>query len=416
MAKLFVNKDASLKHNKNFLQGSQENFVLERSGEVNLVSETTPEHVFKPPNKVSKAPYINKLVKHLKLGPDPKKPFEGWRINIASWSDVDKNTYMCWGDHWVKVLMEKELQKLGCITDVELNQADITIYLFGSPFNFRKKKPYHYNPLSYNIVWFYSHPEKFSRQEAARYDYIHCLSKPYLELLKKANHHPMIHPEPLYSCTNFRTPEGLEYGENNDIVMVANARGAGAPYGREVIKFMAPMADWLQERSLNVKVWGHKWDNFQKYSEFPKQWYAGKYIDYESLPQLYRRSKAVIIDGHAEMEQHGFVPMKIFDVFASGGLPIIKRNKSTEDLFGSWVPQYDDKKSLKKCFELLYDRDKCQRIIEKGKKIAIQHTYKDRVLQILNSVSDLLIEDSDQKLIIKETKKPQKKSSRIEFV
>jgi len=326
----------------------------------------------------------------LSVNYESDKPYLSWKVNIASWSDVDKRTFACWGDHWVKVRLAEELEKLGCVTDVELDQADVTIYLFGSPFNFRKKRPYHYNPLSYNVVWFYSHPEKFSQQEAARYDHIFCLSKQYLETIKEGFHHT-VEDEPLYSCTNFTTPVNLPYGRDKRIAMVANARGAGAPYGREVIKLLKPLKSWMESKELRMEVWGHKWDQFDKYNQFPKEWYVDKYYPYDDLDRLYRTSKAVIIDGHPEMEEHGFVPMKIFDVFASGGMPIIKRNAGTTEMFGDYVLQYDSVATLKECLEVLDDRAECFKIIKKGRTLAYKHTYANRAKKIMDSIADSVI-------------------------
>jgi len=319
---------------------------------------------------------------------DVNLPFNGWRVNIVSWSDIDKNTYMCWGDHHVKVRLSNALESLGCITDVELHEADITIYLFGSPFHYREKKPYMYNPLSYNVCWFYSHPEKMNPIEASKFDCIFCLSEPYLDNIK--NYHNNISDDALLGCTDFKEPKAIEYGSSGKMSMVANARGDGAPYGRIVVKYLHEIFG----NEPVIKIWGHKW-LLPKYTGFPNSWYVDKYYDYNLLPILYKESTAVIIDGHAEMEKHGFVPVKLFDVFASGGMPIIKYNKGIKNIFGDHVLQYTDAVSLKKCIDILDDKKRCEGIIKQGQKIALKYTYKYNAMKILDFVKQSVLHTDD---------------------
>src|SRR5262245_30023131 len=66
-------------------------------------------------------------------------------INVETWADVDKVTYMCWGDYWVKQNLKKSFTELGLNCEVHPNDADVTVYLWGSNFPTRKIWPFGYN-------------------------------------------------------------------------------------------------------------------------------------------------------------------------------------------------------------------------------------------------------------------------------
>ena len=402
--KNFVDKNAEPVKSKIFVQNEW------------VVSPSSTRDVIEKFQSVMIGTKVKSLRQVMEENDNPDMPFQGWRVNVVTWADVDSRTYMCWGDYWVKKQMENHLKKMGCVLNVGLEEADVSIYLFGSPFNYRPVRPYQYNPLSYNVVWFYSHPDKMNVTESAKYDYLFCLSEPYIEKIKKQ--HFNVHPEPLLSCTDFKQPDVIKYGEHRDIVMVANARGAGAPYGRQIVKLLTN----INLKGLKVSVWGHKWNDSKKYHKFPSKWYKGQYWDYNQLPELYRGAKAVLIDGHTDMEREGFVPMKLFDIFASGGLPIIHKNPGIKKIFGDYVLQYRDEESLHQCITILSNKEKCLRIIKRGQKIALQHTFKDRVNTIMNTIRDNVVKSDalrgDSRAMIFRSSKTStvKRTGKIEWV
>jgi len=313
-------------------------------------------------------------------------------INIITWADVDQRTYMCWGDYWVKERLTRYLREYFKSVNVDHNLADISLYLFGSPF-----KPgvirAPYNPMTFNVAWLYSHPDKFDGLEALKYDLVMCLSKQYVNEVKKI--HNNVHDTAIISCSDFTIPN-IDYGSDNSLVMVANARGNMPGYGRGVVEYLVQLKNELES---TVKVWGHKWENREKYNLFPAEWYVGKYIDYNELNSLYRGSKAVIIDGHGTMEDNGFVPMKLFDVFASGGLPIIRYNSGINDIFGEYVLQYNNAEELKRCINVTRDREKCLEIIKLGNEVALKNTYYHRVKEIIEIIrKQIVIFNEENKL------------------
>jgi len=347
----------------------------------------------------NKSLVINKLknkIGSMFVGKDIKN-LKTLNINIITWADVDKNTYMCWGDYWVKRKLTEHFSKYFNAVNVEHNKADISLYLFGSPF-----KPgvvnAPYNPMTFNIAWLYSHPEKFDKMEASKYDVVMCLSEQYIDSVKKI--HSNVINKPIISCSDFVIPD-IDYGTDDSLVMVANARGAMHHYGREVIKYLLDINGKIK---FDIKVWGHKWDIKEKYDKFPQEWFVAKYYDYNKLNILYRKSKAVLIDGHGSMEELGFVPMKLFDVFASGGLPIIGYNSGIEKMFGKYVLQYKNANELKQCIEIANDRDKSLEIINLGNEFVKNNTYFHRANEIIEIVKDNIVKFvGDENLLINNT-------------
>ena len=295
---------------------------------------------------------------------DPSKV----KLHIVTWADVDKRTFMCWGDYWVKKNLEEAFINIGYDVIDDVHQADVNIYLFGSPFTNNRNL---FNPNSYNIVWLYSHPDKVTASEFSKYNEVFVLSEYFIKEMAKI-YLGKLNVKPLYSCSNFMIPDNIEYGESDDLVIVANARGAGAPYGREVVKYLTIIKPYLP---FKVKIWGHKWD-LDKYDAYPREWFVEKYYDYYSLPRLYRSAKAVLIDGHDDMQRLGFVPMKLFDVYASGGLPIIESNSGISEIFDDFTLQYSNEKQLKDIIDFVKnEKQACNDIIMKGNKIAKEYTY-----------------------------------------
>ena len=123
------------------------------------------------------------------------------------------------------------------------------------------------------------------------------------------------------------------------LLFVGNARG-GLEYGRKAIYWLDPPGE------MKVKIYGHKWHLSRYYSSIKKldEWYAGQYWPYEELNVLYNRAKITLVDCHDDMAREGFVPMKIFDVIASGGFVISNFNSGIFKIFGDSVPQYKTKK------------------------------------------------------------------------
>ena len=298
-------------------------------------------------------------------------------LNIETWADVDRKTYMCWGDYWVKQELLKAFKKVGVNVSVKPVDADVTLYLWGSPFPIRESYPFFYNPYTYNVAWFYSNPSKMTRKELTRYDLVFCLSELYLKLIKDWTNN--IYPEPLLSCTNFGVPKN-KVKKNIDILFVGNARG-GMEKGRVAVSWLDP------PKNSVVKIYGHKWIRH----EYMRKWYADIYWPFEKLNELYNRSKITLVDGHDDMNRLGFVQMKIFDVLASGGFVISSHNTGIKKIFGDAVPMYKSADEMNELIKFyLVNHNEREKKIASGMAVAVKEKYMHRAKKIVSVLAKKL--------------------------
>lgn len=282
------------------------------------------------------------------------------RVSIVSNSDFDPNLYkqLQWGDYWVKYELIKAFGEIGCVvTNVE---PDITIHLFGSPAKLPKS--------AYKIVWIYSHPDRVNASVLSQYDKIFCLSPSFI---KKINE--MGFEAELMTGATARRPVQSEI--KYDIVFVGNSRRL--PYGRKIVQDVG-------ETPYNFKVWGWGWKNI-----LPQRYYGGEYIDNQRLDELYASSLITLNDHHEDMSREGFVSVRIFDILASGGFCISDKNSGTEEIFGDSVPQYESPEHLSQLIDFYINHpDERLKLMEKGREIALSHTWQKRAEQFLKGIDE----------------------------
>lgn len=293
---------------------------------------------------------------------------KGLAINVRTWAEGDTQTYACWGDWHVKMRLEAAFRELGHTCEVFPELADITLYLWGSPFRPKKTYPFYYNERSFNVAWFYSHPEKMTPDELRTFDLAFCLSPSYINAIRDWG----VPTEVLMGCTDMRPPERPI--TTHDIVFIGNARGALA-HGRDIIRDLKP------PQGTKVLVFGHKW---QSKPDFPRAWYGGRYFAYDRLPELYAGSKICLNDHHREMAKNGFIAVKIFDILASGGFCISDYVQGMDRFFRGAVPMFRTGGELneKVRFYLEHPEERAK-LAEKGRAIAQKHTYRSRAEKII---------------------------------
>jgi len=249
--------------------------------------------------------------------------------------------------------------------------ADVTIYLWGSPFPEKKNYPFYYNPRSFNVAWFYSNPDKMTQEELRKYDLVFCLSPSFADVIR--NWGPPV--DILMGCTDMRPP--TKCLSSHDIVFIGNARGAYS-YGRQIIRDLEP------SEGTKVLVFGHKW---QSRTEFNRAWYGGRYYEYSKLPQLYAGAKIALNDHHPDMAKHGFIAVKIFDILASGGFCISDHVQGMKQFFRGAVPTFRTKDELNQLVAYyLKNEAERQSLAERGRAIAWKHTYRSRAEQMIEVI------------------------------
>ncbi len=280
------------------------------------------------------------------------------RITIIACSDEKpKQEQLKWGDYWVKYELAKEFKGLDYF--VGDKNPNIIIHLLGTPIKLPKN--------TFNIAWIYSHPNWINPFMLRQYNKIFCLSSLFAEKIKKWG----FDVELMIGATN-KTPIKNSNNIKYDITFVGNTRPIKG--GRKIIHDLLPIP-------YNLKIWGKGWKEI-----LPEKYYGGEYINYLRLNDLYSSSLITLNDHHQDMAEEGFVSVKIFDILASGGFCLSDKNPGIEKIFGDAVPQYESPEHLKKLTDFYINNpEKRLELMERGKKIALSHTWNNRVKQFLNA-------------------------------
>jgi len=285
---------------------------------------------------------------------------QGQRVSIVSSSDFDPDLYrqLQWGDYWVKYELTKALGEIGCIvTNVE---PAIIIHLFGYPAKLPKN--------AYRIVWIYGHPDMVNAKVLSQYDKIFCLSPSFINKINEMG----FEAELMIGATAKRP---VQSEAKYDIVFVGNNRRL--PYKRKIVQDVG-------ETPYNFKVWGARWENI-----LPKKYYGGEYIDNQRLDELYASSLITLTDHHEDMSREGFVSVRVFDVLASGGFCISDKNYGIQEIFGNSVPQYESPEHLSQLIDFYINHpDERLKLMEKGREIALSHTWQRRAEQFLKGIDE----------------------------
>jgi len=282
----------------------------------------------------------------------------GKRIAILSRSDIDLNLYrrLLWGDYWVKYELIKAFGEAGYVVTDE--DPDVVIHLFGVPVKLPER--------AYKVIWIYSHPDKVNSEVLARYDKIFCLSSSFISKIEQMG----FNAELMIGATAKRP---VQVETKYDIVFVGNARSR--PGGRKIVQDVG-------DTPHKFKVWGKGWEDI-----LHGRYYGGPYFDNQRLNTLYASSLITLNDHHEDMRREGFVAVRVFDILASGGFCISDRNPGIEEIFGDAVPQYESSKHLKGLIDFYVSHpDERLRLMEKGREIALQHTWGKKVEQILDGI------------------------------
>jgi|GEM_PF-4028107 len=280
-------------------------------------------------------------------------------LQIISPSDLDPDETRrpMWGDYWVKFELAEEFRRLGLV--VTEQKPDVVIYLFGVP-------PENLPEDTYNIAWVYSHPDLITDRNLRRFDQIFSLSPGFSRKLEAMGYERV---ETMIGATSKRP---LQVPIRHDMVFVGNSRGQD---GRQVVWDIGPTP-------YDFKVWGEGWNHL-----LPGKYYGGRFWDYRRLDELYASARISINDHHPDMAREGFVAVKIFDILASGGFAISDVNAGIYDIFGETVPQYRSPEHLKALLERFINQpEERRRLMMKGRKIALTHTYEKRARQFLEAV------------------------------
>lgn len=290
-------------------------------------------------------------------------------VHIAAPSDVSLPGLArnLWGDNWVKVELSSAFRSLGYRVSVsrpDVNPPDVLIHLYGGEIEYIfGKRIEQFSNNIFKIAWVYSHPEKASSTSLRGYDRIYCCSTFFVEKLRQMGYAAQV----MLGATSKRP---VSVPNKYDLVFVGNNRGPHGMDGRAIIDHLKSLGNL----PFKVGIWGNNWPG-----KIPASWYGGRYWPYETLNELYASSKVCLQDHRPEMVNEGFVSVKIFDILASGSLPISDANKGIDPIFKGAVPQYQSAQHLKQLLDrYIKDSKERERLIKLGQKTAFACTWEKR--------------------------------------
>lgn len=291
------------------------------------------------------------------------------RIAISTFADTDHKTGWAWGDYWVKYHLSQAFKKLG--HHVVKDKCDLLLELYGN-------SPNLVHNYTIKACWFYSHPESMNMWRAKQYHVIFSLSKWWAQYLRKQGYKSVMY---MPGCTHLVGKLAKKTSLKHDIVFVGNTRlgkEKKTKYGRWVIDALDPEAT-----GLPLDLYGLRW---QKFAAARKYW-RGKEWHNLQLHELYGRARISLADCHDLMASQGFVPIRLYDIVASGGFCISRHVKGIKEIFGNAVVTYGNKKDLldKVKFYLTHEKARRERIME-GLGRMRGFTYMHRAKDILKVV------------------------------
>lgn len=302
------------------------------------------------------------------------KPKRQFRIRIASPSETGgaETTQQLWGDYWVKHELETEFRKMGHIIlsgHPNEDAPDVLIHLSGGGIDYIYKKPIEeIAPGAHKIIWVYSHPEAVTPTSLKGYDSIFCCSGPFAQKMRAMGYNVTT----LLGATNKRPVQtAIRY----DIGFVGGTRGPG---GRPII------SDLQKSGATNrrIAIYGPGWAKY-----IPEAWYGGRYMPYPEIENFYAACKIVLQDHRPEMAKEGFVSVKLFDILASGSLPVCPKQDAVGELFRGAIPMYDSPAHLKSIIEYYCQReDERRELIRRGQQIALKCPWSSRAELLLRGM------------------------------
>ena len=140
--------------------------------------------------------------------------------------------------------------------------------------------------------------------------------------------------------------------------------------------------DYAELCQANLSVFGKFWNK----SLDPK-YLKGGYIDNDELYQYYANADIVLNDHREDMRHYGFVSNRIYDVTASGGFVLTDYLPEIEQAYGDSVATYKDYDEFKEKLEFYLNHpEERKKMIEKARKITLEHFTNDKVAKIFDGI------------------------------
>jgi hypothetical protein len=274
-----------------------------------------------------------------------------------------------WGDTWFAHELQRELERAGYPTRVEIlpewtgaadARSDVTLHLFG-----QSQAPT--RPGQLNVLWQISHPDLASTELYDRYDLAFVASAPFAERMRARTRTPVMALHQATDPARFHPASG---GPRHELLFVGNSRNVR----RRIL-------DDLQPTDHELAVYGAGWTP----ELLDPRYFAGRSIPNHELHRYYAAASIVLCDHWSDMRDEGFIANRLYDVLASGGFVISDDVEGIEAEFDGAVVTYTTAAELRDLVERwLADPDGRRARAERGRRAVLQrHTFAHRVATML---------------------------------
>lgn len=255
------------------------------------------------------------------------------RVSVWASSETERNPErkLRWGDYWLKLRLEQELERQGWTVDAEVKPGtDVFIHCFGG--HAISNLPAH----TYNVLYIHSHPAMLKGMDFGMYDRVVAGSEKLAARLGEQG----IAATWNIGATDFKP---LDVPLTHDAVFVGNARegfmmeadndvvwSSAGTEGRKVRRrFLSrPIIQALGDLTtlpFKLEIWGEGWN------WLPKGIWQGPFIHNDELNALYSGSAVVLNDTHADMVEAGIINPRVLDAQAAGAFVADPRNGGERD-------------------------------------------------------------------------------------
>lgn len=303
-------------------------------------------------------------------GADRPAPFEevlrSVSLNIVIRTAAHYHERFNWGDHYFAMGLAQAFERMGhdatvLYLDDEPNPFhDVQIVLRGLAF-------YPPFPGAVNVLWSISHPDETEFAEYLDYDIAAVASQQYAWFLTEATQKPV---HAVYQATDrarFYPRDDTIPGEH--LLFVGNSR--------EVFR---PSIQYALEEGRELVVYGSGWDGI-----VPPEMVKGSFISGQEVGDQYAAAGAVLNDHWDSMRDFGYVSNRIYDVVASGGVPVTDTFPELEREFGDLVETFSGPDDFGRAADAAIARRR-EVDLEHALKVLNHHTFDERAGQILDLV------------------------------
>lgn len=206
-----------------------------------------------------------------------------------------------WGDTAFGQSLIRRLEARGhsaqlrCLNDwYESSNSDLTITIVG-------KYKYKVAKNCLNFAWVISHPEVRTEEELNQYDAVFVASSQFAKIIGQDLIPPCYYLPQATDEDRFFPRENIQ--KTFDILFVGNNYYDNFNLRRVISDLLAI------NKSYDFKVVGRDWNK-----GLPKDKILSNFVDYNELPELYKKAKIVLNDHHELMRRYGFVNNRAFDL------------------------------------------------------------------------------------------------------